>query len=248
MKDLSNMFKTDVSKLLSQIGFDTFVISDTHFNHKGVLEFEPSRAEEMKRDGYILDGLDEDELNELHTEWIIRRWNDVVGPEDIVICLGDFAWKGIQEIIPRLNGRKILILGNHDRKGPNTYNGFEYVVRGAHKLVGDKVYIADTADPLFSSLQLQIDNIRTLISHYPATTREHRYKIIDDKKVWQTPINTRINELIEICEDERIRANIHGHTHSKNYEADNEWQFVNASLENIGFEPVRIIVLFAQEL
>lgn len=247
MKDLQNMFSTDVSKLLNKINLHTYVISDTHFNHTNVLQFEPCRAEAMIKDGYILDNLDEDELNNLHVEWIISRWNAVVGPDDIIICLGDFAWKGVQDIVPRLNGVKILILGNHDRKGPNTYNGFTYVVRGAHKLVGDKLYIAQSNDPLFSSLWLLIDGVPTLLSHYPATTKEHRYKIIDDKKVWQTPINTRINELIEICKENNVQYNIHGHTHSKTYDMDDSWYYLNASFENVGFEPMRIIDLMVQD-
>ena len=48
---------------------------------------------------------------------MIARWNEVVGPDDTVYHLGDFAlcpdWRK-REILHSLNGRKILIVGNHD--------------------------------------------------------------------------------------------------------------------------------------
>lgn len=51
---------------------------------------------------------------------MIARWNSVVGPEDIVYHLGDFAMGQPSEwpaILKQLNGaRKILIRGGHDRK------------------------------------------------------------------------------------------------------------------------------------
>lgn len=50
-------------------------------------------------------------------EALIENWNSVVKPNDWVFNLGDFAfapnWRWI-EILARLNGRHVLILGNHD--------------------------------------------------------------------------------------------------------------------------------------
>jgi len=44
-------------------------------------------------------------------------WNGIVEPGDTVYYLGDFAMqaKQVTEILPRLNGTKILIAGNHDK-------------------------------------------------------------------------------------------------------------------------------------
>ena len=53
---------------------------------------------------------------------IVERWNDVVGPEDEVWHLGDFAFgppaERIAELLGALPGRKHLIIGNND--GPAT--------------------------------------------------------------------------------------------------------------------------------
>lgn len=84
-----------------------YFISDTHFNHKNIIEYSDrpySNLEEM-------------------TEAYISNWNDRVTKHDVVYHLGDFALsygkkheKLIDDILARLNGQKFLIVGNHDRK------------------------------------------------------------------------------------------------------------------------------------
>lgn len=51
------------------------------------------------------------------TEELVRRHNAVVKPTDTVFFLGDFAMGRRAETVPiasRLNGHKVLVLGNHD--------------------------------------------------------------------------------------------------------------------------------------
>ena len=78
------------------------------------------------------------------TEGLIKNWNSVVRKNDIVYVVGDFALCGKQKIVEignRLNGRKRLILGNHDQASVNTYReaGFEFVYN--HSIVLDDFYI-----------------------------------------------------------------------------------------------------------
>lgn len=79
-------------------------ISDTHLLHERLLGMQPRPFESVEE----------------HDECIIQRWNAVVGDEDIVYHLGDFAFglakhaDRIREIFGRLRGRKYLIVGNHD--------------------------------------------------------------------------------------------------------------------------------------
>lgn len=52
-----------------------------------------------------------------HDEEVIRRWNSVVGPEDIVYHLGDVMLNDNEhgmECLRRLNGRITIVPGNHD--------------------------------------------------------------------------------------------------------------------------------------
>jgi calcineurin-like phosphoesterase family protein len=77
-----------------------YFTSDQHFGHTNVI---PYCGRPFK------------DLDHMH-ETLIRRHNAVVGPEDTVYHLGDFSlnFKWVEKILPRLNGYKHLIVGNHD--------------------------------------------------------------------------------------------------------------------------------------
>lgn len=49
-------------------------------------------------------------------ETMVDNWNRVVRPQDKVYHLGDIAMskRPLHAIMPRLNGEKVLIKGNHD--------------------------------------------------------------------------------------------------------------------------------------
>lgn len=87
---------------------NTFVTSDTHLGHAKILKYCPSR-------GRLWTGVREMNIG------LINNWNNVVGKNDHVYHLGDFAFFGrgaSYEIIERLNGVKFLMLGNHDNRPP----------------------------------------------------------------------------------------------------------------------------------
>lgn len=76
--------------------------SDTHFDHANIvaLAYRPFAF-----------------VTEMNSQ-IIERHNAVVGPDDTVYHLGDFSFRttasAISAILSCLNGRHILIAGNHD--------------------------------------------------------------------------------------------------------------------------------------
>ena len=67
------------------------------------------------------------------TEQIILNWNKQVQPEDLVFVLGDFLWNNsierLMAVTNRLNGKKVLLRGNHDAFKDEDYlaAGFERV-------------------------------------------------------------------------------------------------------------------------
>jgi calcineurin-like phosphoesterase family protein len=63
---------------------------------------------------------------EEHDETLIQNYNSMIKSNDIVYCLGDFAWKDPKKYLQRLSGCWILILGNHDSKDVYTA-GFQFV-------------------------------------------------------------------------------------------------------------------------
>lgn len=82
-------------------GIDAF-FSDPHFGHKNIIRY----AERPFGT-----------LGEMHRE-LIARYNRVVGLGDTCLWTGDCFFGGFEEsreILSKLNGRKLLVLGNHDR-------------------------------------------------------------------------------------------------------------------------------------
>jgi calcineurin-like phosphoesterase family protein len=98
-----------------------FVISDTHFGHTN--SWEKFKLE----DGSPLRPFTSTEEMD---ETMIERWNAKVKPGDTVYHLGDVVInKKSLHLVSRLNGRKILIRGNHDIFKDQDYRdvGFEQI-------------------------------------------------------------------------------------------------------------------------
>lgn len=91
----------------------TFLTSDSHFTHHNILKF-------LNDDGTHLRTFKSVEEMD---ETMIENWNRVVSPQDKVYHLGDVCFKNavLDAILPRLNGTKILIKGNHDNLKPSQY-------------------------------------------------------------------------------------------------------------------------------
>ena len=88
----------------------TYITSDLHFGHTNIMKFCPVTRARFRNDVSYMDNA------------MIKEWNDIVEPGDLVYILGDVAFCNAQkatEIMHRLNGDKILVEGNHDRKALN---------------------------------------------------------------------------------------------------------------------------------
>ena len=98
---------------------DIFVTSDSHFNHANILNFKDANGRPTRHFSSV------EEMNET----MIERWNSVVKPGDKVYHLGDVlfgldkeAWMNTN--MPRLNGQKRLVIGNHDNIKFHTAGGW----------------------------------------------------------------------------------------------------------------------------
>ena len=136
----------------------TFFTSDTHFNHAGIIRLcnRPFKNVEQMN------------------ETLIANWNRVIGPDDTVFHLGDFCLGGAAEwtkVQDRLNGKIILILGNHDLKNmrQSYINRFEHVAM---------------------QMRIEIGNQKIYLCHFPFLCFEGGYK-----NVWQLfgHVHTRVN-------------------------------------------------------
>lgn len=120
-----------------------FFTSDTHFNHAKIIR--PDYSDRPFKDV--------EEMNET----LIYNWNSVVKKKDVIYHLGDFAWGQPEPFLNRLNGYKILIMGNHDRysEGKLLRSGFREV---------------------YSLKEIKIDGIPTILCHFPmySWNKSHR--------------------------------------------------------------------------
>ncbi len=150
-------------------------VSDLHFNHLNIMNF--CRTEFKS-------------LTEMH-ESMIASWNKYVSTNDTVYNLGDLAFQTslkrneTNAILERLNGKHILIKGNHDETKRIAY--FPKIVE------------------IHDSLTLNIDGVDFLLSHYPYKENMPE-KDKEERPNCFTPstfINGKVNTLL------------HGHTHSE---------------------------------
>ena len=177
-----------------------FVISDEHFDHKNIIGI--TRSD--------LFGTGEDAVDKMN-EYIISKHNSVVGPDDIVIFLGDFSFKtGIErltELTSKLNGHKYLITGNHDKdEKPDVYlrAGFEDVYLTPIKFNGD------------------------YYSHYPLNAT------IESK---DRPATVLYNLLFKEFSSSTSSINFHGHQHELVCNGERE---KNVACEVIDYEPLLV--------
>lgn len=123
--------------------------SDPHFFHTNILKYEP-----------IIRGNKFPNIDEMN-EYIIDRHNFVVKPMDTWVSVGDFVFgsNNIGKIMPRLNGKSILIGGNHDQK-------MEDYIKYFHKVF------------FYSSVTVNYDNedVKILISHIPCHYNQLQYR------------------------------------------------------------------------
>jgi calcineurin-like phosphoesterase family protein len=118
-----------------------WLTGDTHFGHQNIIAYcnRPYTT-----------------LGQMHDD-LTTRWNEVVGPEDTVYHLGDFAM-GHPELWPAyraaLNGRIILVRGNHDR----------------HL---DRVIERMNFTDVIENAVVEIDGVSCWLNHYPPTP-DHR--------------------------------------------------------------------------
>lgn len=87
--------------------------SDTHFCHSNIIKYSNRPFQNVVDMNVAL----------------IVNWNERVGTDDLIYHLGDFGFGKLnilQDIFDGLNGKKRLILGNHD-KVARQLKGWEYI-------------------------------------------------------------------------------------------------------------------------
>ncbi|MBX9690909.1 MAG: metallophosphoesterase [Cyanobacteria bacterium] len=148
---------------------------------------------------------------------MVGAWNGVVAPADIVYYLGDFAMQPhlVAEILPQLNGTKILIAGNHDRCHPKIGSPSKWL----------QAYIDAGFVSVHTEMDMEIGDQNVLLHHFP-----YRIETEPKQKYYgQRPVDTG-------------GWLIHGHVHNRWKLSGRQ---INVSVENWNFKPVSLETIAA---
>ena len=97
---------------------ENFAVADPHFAHRGIIHH-------AKRPFSCI---------EEHDQALIDNWNAIVPRNSLVRIIGDFAWKNHASYLQQLNGKKILVVGSHDRMPKEVLSLFKEVHVGGNIL------------------------------------------------------------------------------------------------------------------
>ncbi|MGO2110888.1 MAG: hypothetical protein ACTH31_04680 [Pseudoclavibacter sp.] len=187
---------------LPRIDFDAidFVTSDHHFGHARIIELceRPFSS-----------------VSQMNGE-LIAAWNRVVGPDDTVLHLGDLALGKRDDTIPltsALNGRRILVPGNHDTIS-SVYRTSAGNKERTHELLDQHGWT------VLPEIVAGTRGGRNLIAaHYPYAGDSHG----DDRHVDARPL------------DEGVPL-LHGHTHDR--VAGPSGHMFHVGVDAHGFAPI----------
>lgn len=152
----------------------TYFISDLHFGHENIIrqcERPFSNVDEMNKT-------------------LIRNWNSKVSKEDDVYILGDVAYRSkedVASIVNRLNGRKHLIVGNHDEKNLKNQN------------------FRDCFVSIDRYLRIVLDNRSLILCHYPIAEWDGYFH--GSYHIYGHIHNNRKNRVFEYLKDEERALN-----------------------------------------
>ena len=97
---------------------------------------------------------------------LVTNWNDIVPPDGIVVCCGDFmlphrsGLKEYERYVRKLNGTIYLTTGNHDR-----IDAGEYDVDGVIRLV------------VREKMMVVVDGVKIYAEHYPCLACNGDYQV-----------------------------------------------------------------------
>lgn len=142
-----------------------FFTSDMHFFHKNIVT-------KYGRNGLF------QSLDEMH-DHMISVWNKHVTKKDLVYIVGDFSFGDKEQtrgVLSRLNGQKILIVGNHDKRSKRHITVSEFIEIGFSDVQDEEV--------------IKISNgVPVLLKHYPYSESELKLfflKLMGKLGPWKT--------------------------------------------------------------
>ncbi len=163
-----------------------FFTADLHFGHKNVLKHCKNRPFAEQNDTVA------------HDKWLMELWNSTIGKKDVIYILGDLTFLGrddARRLVEKLNGRKHLIVGNHDGSVEQLTNYFVTI-----SPLKD-IVIKPTSYPVLR------ENLCLTLCHYPMVSWN---KKPDGAIMLHGHCHGRIDEFNAECEEFRFDVGIDG--------------------------------------
>ncbi len=154
-----------------------FFLADTHFGDETILRYENrpfASVEEMDRE-------------------LVRRWNETVKDGDTVFHLGDFSSLGEEEdreLLSKLRGNKVLVLGNHDRhRTPEAWRSLGFQEAVPWPLVWEGFYIL-SHEPLYVNRNMPYANVFGHVHGNPAYRDASPHSVcVSVERIGYTPLS-----------------------------------------------------------
>lgn len=218
--------------LVENINANIFLTSDPQFGAQGLFDHVPSRS---------LFG----SINKLH-QALVDNWNSVVGMDDYVLCLGDFSQNLLNGTKSRsliekysrlLNGKKILVRGNHDAEDTSWYYDCGWNCLIEYPLIIEDQHMSWVSAPtrFCGCIVCKMAGYTILFSHFAI------YE--DDYDDCRYPVEKAF--LRHLFDRYQCDFNVHGHTHIRPV---NHPQCLSACVEQNLFTPVRARQFLANHL
>jgi len=118
-------------------------------------------------------------------DYMVKQWNAKVTPKDEVYILGDFSISKVtatESILKKLNGKKHLIIGNHD------------------KFLGDKQFDTSLFRWIKPYEEIRDNGRRVVLSHYPTFCYPGQYRTDKNGK----PLTYMLYGHVHDSQDERL--------------------------------------------
>ena len=152
-----------------------YLIGDLHMFDENIIKFEKRQFENAEKAAWEM----------------IRSWNSVVKEEDTVYVLGDLFYEGCTEeqiatIMARLNGKVVLIVGNHDWSLLDVLSKYMEIIR--YPIVKDDFWIL-SHEPMYVNEAAPYANIFAHVHNNPMyKTVSSRSFCVSAERINYTPI------------------------------------------------------------
>jgi len=165
----------------------TWFTADTHFGHSNIIKYcnRPFKTVE------IMDAV------------LIRNWNARIKPHDLVMFLGDFAYKDkarVEDYLSKLHGHITFIKGNHDNNNSLDTRILDMTINIANR----NFYCVH--DPANASLKYKYVLVGHVHNKWKVQVRERSTLINVGVDVWNySPVD--INEILRVIPKSKVFNN-----------------------------------------